>query len=164
IFVHLFVEEAALPSRPDLTPVTQRQIPIPSHQELQPYVSVTLNTEANPADIQLAGTEQLQRLSEVSNGGAWEITPSTAQDITLQPILHVEYHDISNNPVPGYSFDMKIGDSLIIFATQPDLVDQVVAVVKQTGTLLIITMMGLIILGVGIRFPVNITLAHTSVK
>ncbi len=162
--VQLFVAGQELPAQPGLTPVG-RPVILPRHPDLQPYVAVSLDTLANPQDIRLLSAQLLQPLSDVDNIWLWQITPSAKQNMTLQPILHVEYHDAANRAVPAYNQDLPLSAQLTLTVVGPGAVDVAITVAERAGLPVAgLLLVGLLLLGGGARFPVNVNIRHTEIR
>jgi hypothetical protein len=70
---------------------------IPDRPDLQAWVAVSLSVDGQMASQD--AERQFQRLSERSNIWLWQITPTTAQPLVLQPIVDVEYRDVAGQVV-----------------------------------------------------------------
>lgn len=70
---------------------------IPERPDLQTWVAVSLDVNGQLASQNT--DRQFQRLSERSNVWVWQITPSTAEPLVLQPIVDVEYRDAEGQVV-----------------------------------------------------------------
>jgi hypothetical protein len=81
---------------PSATTVTE-PFELPNRPDLQVWVAVTLDVNGQP--ISHNAERQFQQLSERNNIWIWQITPSAAQPLTLQPIVDVEYRDAGGRVV-----------------------------------------------------------------
>ncbi|HEY0738793.1 MAG TPA: hypothetical protein VGD69_27990 [Herpetosiphonaceae bacterium] len=70
---------------------------IPERPDLQTWVAVSL--DVNGQLVSQDADRQFQRLSERSNIWVWQITPSSAEPLVLQPIVDVEYRDAEGQVV-----------------------------------------------------------------
>lgn len=70
---------------------------VPERSDLQTWVAVSLDVNGQP--VSQDAERQFQRLSERSNIWVWQITPTTAEPLVLQPIVDVEYRDAQGQVV-----------------------------------------------------------------
>lgn len=95
---------------------------IPERPDLQTWVAVSL--DVNGQLVSQSAERQFQRLSERSNIWVWQITPTNAEPIVLQPIVDVEYRDAEGQVVERqnnvwtqtYTVDKVVGPGYISMA------------------------------------------------
>ena len=81
---------------PSATAVTE-PFDLPSRPDLQVWVAVRLDVNGQP--VSHNAEQQFQQLSERNNIWIWQIMPTDAQPLTLQPIVDVEYRDAAGRVV-----------------------------------------------------------------
>jgi hypothetical protein len=81
---------------PAATEITE-PLELPNRPDLEIWVAVTLDVNGQPVSQHVE--REFQRLSERSNVWIWQITPTDAQPLTLQPIVNVEYRDASGRVI-----------------------------------------------------------------
>jgi len=87
-------------NRPNELPsasVATEPFELPNRPDLQVWVAVRLDVNGQP--VSHSAEQQFQLLSERNNIWIWQITPTEAQPLTLQPIVDVEYRDAGGQVV-----------------------------------------------------------------
>jgi hypothetical protein len=87
-------------NQPNALPSAQTEVDpltLPERPGLETWVSVALNVGG--AAITQQPARELQRLSETSNIWIWQITPQSAETVTIQPVVDVEFRDAAGNVI-----------------------------------------------------------------